>query len=113
MKGVLPWLVCWAFRDYKRFCSALASLVGSVLQYFIAFVPIAQQSGQAALLGRLSPSMCLWFCQCLQIQKNYVLQASSVLGVSLSFVSYPGGELFCSCLCKYSAVDRNNDVMAF
>ncbi len=65
MKGVLPRLVCWASRDGTRgFCSALAALVGSVqniffltVPYFNAFVPIAQQSGQAALLGRLSPSM--------------------------------------------------------
>jgi hypothetical protein len=35
MKGVLPWLVCWACRDGTRdFSSALAALVGSVTKYF-------------------------------------------------------------------------------
>jgi hypothetical protein len=28
--------------------------------YFNSFVPIAQQAGQAAVLGRLSLSVCLW-----------------------------------------------------
>jgi Mg2+/citrate symporter len=49
------------------FCSALASLVGPVQtiffltdHYFISFLPIAQQAGQAAVLGRLSLCMCLW-----------------------------------------------------
>jgi hypothetical protein len=56
-------LSCW----YKRFCSALATLVGPVqntyfltVHYFNSFVPIAQQAGQAAVLGCLSLSMCLW-----------------------------------------------------
>jgi hypothetical protein len=31
-----------------------------VVHYFNSFVPIAQQAGQAAVLGRLSHSMCLW-----------------------------------------------------
>jgi hypothetical protein len=44
----------------------LAALVGKVLKpflhiahYFNAFVLIVQQAGQAAVLGRLSLSMCL------------------------------------------------------
>jgi hypothetical protein len=68
MKGVLPWLVRWACRASTRdFCSALAALVGPVqknfsptVHYFNSFVPVAQQAGQAAMLGRLSLSMCLW-----------------------------------------------------
>jgi hypothetical protein len=30
------------------------------VHFFNSFVPIAQQAGQAAVLGRLSLSMCLW-----------------------------------------------------
>ncbi len=71
MKGVLTWLVRWACRAGPRdFCSALAALVGPVqniffltLHFFNSFVPIAQHSGQAAVLGRLSLSVCLWFWQ--------------------------------------------------
>jgi hypothetical protein len=86
MKGVLPWLVrcaCradtryfssglavrWACRAGTRdFSSALAALIGPVLNiyfltvhHFNSFEPIAQNAGQAAVLGRLSLSMCLWF----------------------------------------------------
>jgi hypothetical protein len=50
----------------RDFWSALAALVGSVkniflltVQYFNYFVPIAQQAGQAAVLGRLSLSVCV------------------------------------------------------
>jgi hypothetical protein len=49
------------------FCSVLAAQVGPVQNIFIltiyylySFVPIAQQAGQAAVLGSLSLSMCLW-----------------------------------------------------
>ncbi len=58
---VLPWLVRWACRAGTRdFCSALAALVGPVQNfYFSSFVPVAQQAGQEAVLGRLSLSMCL------------------------------------------------------
>ena len=67
MKGVFPWLVHWACRvDTIDFCSALAVLVGLVKNIFsspstisIPCAPIAQQAGQAAVLGRLSFSMCL------------------------------------------------------
>ena len=68
MKGGLPWLVLWACSaGTKDFCSALAALVGTVqniffltVDYFNYFFPIAQQAGQAAVLGRLSLSICLW-----------------------------------------------------
>ncbi len=52
----------------RDFCPALAALVGPVkntffltvkLHYFISFVHIAQQAGQAIMLGRLSLSMFL------------------------------------------------------
>ncbi len=68
-KGSLSWLVRWARRAGTRdFCSALASLVGPVptniffltVHYFNSFVPIAQPAGQAAVLGHLSLSECLW-----------------------------------------------------
>jgi hypothetical protein len=68
MKGVLSWLVRWACRAATRdFCSSLAALVGLVqnilffltVHYLNSFVPIAQQAGQAAVLGRLSLSVCL------------------------------------------------------
>ncbi len=66
MKGVLTWLVHWAYRAGTRdFRSALAALVSPVqnicfliVHYFNILVPIAQQAGQAVFLGRLSLSMC-------------------------------------------------------
>ncbi len=67
MRGVLPYLVCWACRaGTSGFCSALAALVGRVQNiisspYTISFFcSIAQQARQAAVLGRLSLSMSLW-----------------------------------------------------
>jgi hypothetical protein len=67
IKGVLPLLVRWACRAGTRdFCSSLAALVVPVqnifflaVHYFNSFVPVAQQAGQAAVLGRLSLSVCL------------------------------------------------------
>ncbi len=64
---VLSWLVRWAYRAGTRgFCSALAALGGPVqnifnliVHYFNSCVSIAQQAGQAAVLGRLSLSVCL------------------------------------------------------
>jgi hypothetical protein len=50
----------------RDFCSALSALVGPLqniffltVHYFNAFVPIAKQAWQAAVLGRLS--LLLWF----------------------------------------------------
>ncbi len=66
MKGVLLWLVCWACRaSTKDFCSALAAPVQFFFltvqcTLFHSFFSIAQQAGQASVLGRLSLSMCLW-----------------------------------------------------
>jgi hypothetical protein len=68
MKGVLSWFVLWAYRAGTRdLCSALAALVGPVqnmffitIHYYNFFVPFAQQARQAAMLGRLSISACLW-----------------------------------------------------
>jgi hypothetical protein len=70
MKGALPWLVRWECRAGTRvFCSTLAALVAQYKIYFFPrrtvhffnfFVLIAQQAGQAIMLGRLSHSMCLW-----------------------------------------------------
>jgi hypothetical protein len=70
MEGVLPWMVCWASRagtSTRNFCSALAVLVGPIhntvfltIHYFNHCVPIAQQAGQAAVLGRLSLIMRLY-----------------------------------------------------
>ncbi len=58
----LPWLVRWA-------CPAFVALVGAVQMIFSptvhlnSFVPIAQQAGQAVVLGRLPLSLCLWSCK--------------------------------------------------
>ncbi len=66
MKGVLSWLVRWACRTGTRdFCSALAALYpvqnvfSLTVHYFNAFVLVTQQAGQAAVLGRLSLSVCV------------------------------------------------------
>jgi hypothetical protein len=67
MKGVPPWLVRWACcADTRDFSSALAALVGPGQNIFsspytisIPFGTIAQQAGQAAVLGCLSLSLCL------------------------------------------------------
>ncbi len=69
MRGVIPLLVYRASRARTRdFCPALDGLVGPVqniffltVHYFNSFVPVAQQAGQAAVLGRLSLNVCLWF----------------------------------------------------
>jgi hypothetical protein len=66
IKGVLPWLVRWACRAGTRdFCPALAALVSPVQNitfftalFFTILVPIAQQPGQAVVLGRLSLCLC-------------------------------------------------------
>ncbi len=66
---VLPWLVRWARRASKKIDSwlALAALVSPVQNiisvsspqhFFTLLVPIAQQPGQAVVLGRRS--LCLW-----------------------------------------------------
>ncbi len=68
IKGVLLWLVRWGCAaDTRDFCPAFAALVDPVqnlffltVHYFNSLVPIAQQAGQAAVLGRLSVSKCLW-----------------------------------------------------
>ncbi len=68
MKGFLPWLVCWdRFASIRDFCPALIAVVGPVqnmffltVHYFSSFVPIAQQAGQAVVLGHLSLNVCLW-----------------------------------------------------
>jgi hypothetical protein len=68
MKAAYLWLVRWACRAGTRdFCSALAALVGSVLniffltiRYFNSFFPIAQQPGQTVVQGILSLSLYLW-----------------------------------------------------
>ncbi len=62
---ILPQLVRWACRAGTRdFYSALVSLAGTVQNIFSSpytiSIYIAQQAGQAAVLGRLSLSMCLW-----------------------------------------------------
>jgi hypothetical protein len=70
MKEILPWLVLWVIHAGKRdFCSVpWLPLVGPVQSIFsspytisIFLSPsVAQQARQAAVLGRLSLSMCLW-----------------------------------------------------
>ncbi len=71
-RGPYTWLIHWACHvGTRNFCSALAALVGPVqnicfliVHYFKSFVPVTQQAGQAAMLDRLSLSMCLWLNQC-------------------------------------------------
>ncbi len=62
------WLVHYACRIDSTidFCSTLAALVGPVQNIFSSPYTqffIAQQAGQAVVLGRLSLSMCLWLYQ--------------------------------------------------
>ncbi len=77
-------LACHA--SARDFCSDLAALVGSVKNIFLLtvqnlnyFVPIAQQAGQAAVLGRLSLSECVpgYFSKVnstlLEVNVNYIL----------------------------------------
>jgi hypothetical protein len=61
MKEVLPWLVRWACRaDKGDFYIALS--VKNILVL----------TGQAAVLGRLSLSMCLWFSHPAPIRESYL-----------------------------------------
>jgi hypothetical protein len=58
-------LVRWACRAGTRdFCSWVCSCRPTIffltVHYLNSFVPNAQQAGQAAVLGRLSLSGCLW-----------------------------------------------------
>jgi hypothetical protein len=47
-------------KSTNEFClGPVQNIVFLSAQYFDSFVPIAQQAGQAAVLGRLSISMCL------------------------------------------------------
>ncbi len=66
LKGVFPWLVCWARRASTRnFYPALSALASPVkktfltVHYFNLRVPIAQQPGQVVVQGRLSLSVYL------------------------------------------------------
>jgi hypothetical protein len=65
MKGVLTWLVRWARRAGKIvFHPALAALARPPqnIFFFSPFnfcVPIAKQTGQAVVQGRLSLNVCL------------------------------------------------------
>ncbi len=81
---------------YKRFCPALAALVGPVeniffgtLHYFNSFVPIAQHAGQAVVQSRLSLNVCLW-CTLTSHQWKWEEQRRSLLFSSLIlFVPQP------------------------
>jgi hypothetical protein len=63
MKGVLPWLVRWAWRAGTRdFCSVLAALAGPVqniffltIHYFNSFVPIRPASWAGSRAGTPVP----------------------------------------------------------
>ncbi len=68
LKQAHLWLVrCSRVCRYRRFCSALAALVGQYIyffptvHYYTSFFPIVQQAGLAVVPGRLSLPMCLWF----------------------------------------------------
>jgi hypothetical protein len=80
MKGVLPGLVRWDVVPVQQFFF-LASLIGPVqniffltVHYFNAFAPIAQQAGQAVVLGRLSVIVCLWTHLTSDFYDLYILQ---------------------------------------
>ncbi len=57
MGSFLGWLAGLVVPVQDIFCSALAALVGPVQKIFVPI--IAQQAGQAAVLGRLFLSMSL------------------------------------------------------
>ncbi len=86
------WLVRWTCRAGTRdICSALAALVGPVkniffltVHYFNSFVPIAQQAGQADVLGRLSLSVCLW-PHLFQIQRTSLMRLSPLIEFVILF----------------------------
>ncbi len=67
MKGVLPWLVGWACNaGASDFCPAFVCSIRPSAKYFFShhtlfqcICPIAQQDGQAAVLGRLSLLVCV------------------------------------------------------
>ena len=66
-KRVLPWLVFWDCRAGKQDFVLPWTLVGPVqnifsltVHYFNSIVAIAQQARQAAVLGPLPLSRCLW-----------------------------------------------------
>ncbi len=56
MKGALVWLVCWACADIVGPVHIMFFLT---LHFFSSFVPIAQQAGQAVVVGHLSHNVCL------------------------------------------------------
>ncbi len=75
MKGVC----CSGTRE---FCPALAAQCSRrpsskyfffTVPYFNSSVPIAQQAGQAVVLGRLSLSMCLWEILACNLQRERAL----------------------------------------
>jgi len=87
IKGVLPWLVHWAFHAGTRdFCPALAALGPGtkyfflIVHYFHLFVAIAQQAVQAVVPDRLSLNMCLWSATlyCPEIRLIFVLLLPSL-----------------------------------
>jgi hypothetical protein len=63
MKGVLPWACRAGTRDFYHAFPALVGLVQTffsfTIHYFNSLIPIAEQAGQAVVLGRLSLSICL------------------------------------------------------
>ncbi len=83
----LDWFVWLSRAGTIDFCSALAALVGPqqymfflTVHYFNFFVSIAQQAGQAAVLGRLSLGMCLcaWqYCRASLLCVHYSLKGIS------------------------------------
>ncbi len=65
-KGPFLLVRCACRACTRDFCSALADLGGPVqnnfflpVHYFNSFIPITLQAGQAAVLGRLSLSVCV------------------------------------------------------
>ncbi len=74
----------------RDFCSSLAALVEPVQNIFFLtvhsthdfFVHSSQHPGQAAVFGRLSLSVCLWFVLPVPSHKSQKILSRDVVGLS-------------------------------
>ncbi len=102
MKQVLPWTCYASIRD---FCSALAASAQYkklflIVHYFNAFVPVAQQAGQASVPGRLSLCMCLWSAPMLTV---ILVEVANVLLVKMIYNCYGTDIVNIMQLCMYTS----------
>jgi hypothetical protein len=87
---------------YKRFFFSLgcsnwpsANIFFLTVHFFNSFEPIAQKAGQAAVLGRLSLSICHWFIpkpmpEFFSSAKNSINSTSALIVLPLVDYSLPG-----------------------